>query len=204
MCNIIENNGLFAFFCGYICLFNLCCMKKSVLAIVLGCLAVFCSSKALCQQGFTGKRTLYIVRHAEKDTAGGNNPAISVTGKERAGDLYRALKKKKIDLIFVSQYKRTGMTADSIRIYQNIDTVHYAADVSADKLFEQVKLRAGKAKNILIVGHSNTLPGIIRKAGVPGYTVKEIPDNEYDNLFIVKQKKGKAVLEQKKYGKPAK
>ncbi|RYD77064.1 MAG: hypothetical protein EOP53_13620 [Sphingobacteriales bacterium] len=156
------------------------------------------------QDGFTGKRTLYVVRHAEKDTVGGSNPAISSIGKERAGDLYKALKKKKIELIFVSQYKRTGMTADSLRIYKNIDSVHYTADATADNLFEQIKLRAGKAKNILIVGHSNTLPAIIRKAGVSGYTLKEIPDNEYNNLFIVKQRKGKAVMKLEKYGKPAK
>ena len=49
----------------------------------------------------TFKGTLYIVRHAEKDT--GNNPALSVAGQKRAGDLYRALKDKKIDLILVSQ-----------------------------------------------------------------------------------------------------
>lgn len=191
------------FFAGTFALFNHCFMKKSVLPIFLCFFSLFYAAKASCQDGFTGKRNLYIVRHAEKDTAGGNNPAISAIGKERAGDLYRALKKKKIDLIFVSQYKRTGMTADSIRIYQNIDTVYYAADVTGDKLFEQIKLRAGKAKNILIVGHSNTLPGIIRKAGVLSYTVKEIPDNEYDNLFIVEQKKGKVIMIQKKYGKPA-
>ena len=178
-------------------------MKNLLLLFYL----VFMSSvynAAVAQNAFTGKRTLYIVRHAEKDTAGGNNPAISTPGKERAGDLYRALKKKKIDLIFVSQYKRTGMTADSLRIYQNIDTIHYTADATADKLFDQIKLRAGKAKNILIVGHSNTLPSIIRKAGITGFTLKDIPDNEYNNLFIIKQTKEKATMKQEKFGKPAK
>jgi broad specificity phosphatase PhoE len=140
----------------------------------------------------------YIVRHAEKDT--GTNPALSDAGKKRAGDLYRQLKNKKIDIIFVSQYRRTGMTADSLRIYQKIKTVEYTADLTAASLFDKIKLNAGKARNILIVGHSNTLPVIIRKAGVDHYTAKEIPDNEYDNLFIVKQKKGKPSLKIKKYG----
>jgi 2,3-bisphosphoglycerate-dependent phosphoglycerate mutase len=192
------------FFAGTFTESNHIDMKKIVLYFILSLSALVISVKAICQNGFTGKRTFYIVRHAEKDTAGGNNPAISVTGKERAGDLFRALKKKKIDLIFISQYKRTGMTADSLRIYQHIDTVHYAADLTGDKLFEQINLRAGKAKNILVVGHSNTLPGIIRKAGVLSYTVKEIPDGEYDNLFVVTQNKGKATMKQKKFGKPVK
>lgn len=166
--------------------------------IILSFCGLFYSTKALCQQTSNGKRIFYIVRHAEKDT--GSNPAISAIGKQRAGDLYRTLKNKKIGLIFVSQYRRTGMTADSLRIYNKTDTVHYAADITGDKLFEKIQERAGAAKNILIVGHSNTLPGIIRKAGVSDYTEKEIPDNEYDNLFVIEYKKGKAVLKKLKFG----
>ncbi len=143
--------------------------------------------------------TYYIVRHGEK--ALGNNPPLSKIGQERAGDLYRKLKNKKIDLIFVSEYPRTGMTADSLRIYQHIDSVHYKADVTGNDLFKKIKERRGKAKNILIVGHSNTLPGIIRKAGISSFTLKDIPDEEYNNLYIIKIKKGKTKLTQKVYGK---
>jgi len=44
------------------------------------------------------------------------------------------------------------------------------------------------------------LPSIIRRAGVNNYTQKEIPDNEYDNLFVVKQTRKKAILNKKKFG----
>lgn len=162
---------------------------------------LFYSAKVVCQQNFKGKRTFYIVRHAEKDT--GNNPVISAIGKERAGDLYRVLKNKKIGLVMVTQYRRTGMTADSLRIYNNIDSIQYAADATGDKLLEAVQQRTGNANNILIVGHSNTLPAIIRKLGVASYTIKELPETAFDNLFIVTIKKGKAKLKQLKYGKPA-
>lgn len=173
-------------------------MYRSMLGLALAISVSFLTVKAYSQESFTGKRTLYIVRHAEKDT--GSNPALSATGLKRAGDLYRTLRKKKIQLIFVSQYRRTAMTADSLRIYQNIDTVQYKADATGDKLFETMAARAGKAKRILIVGHSNTVPAIIRKAGVEGYTIRELPETEYDNLFIVEQKKGKATLKQERFG----
>lgn len=143
--------------------------------------------------------TYYIVRHAEKDT--GSNPPLSKIGKERAGDLYRKLKNKKIDLIFVSQYPRTGMTADSLRIYQNIDSVHYKADLTGTDLAKKIKERSGQAKNILIVGHSNTLPAIIRRCGVTDFTLKDIPDEDYQHLYIVKIKKGKIKFYEKVYGK---
>ena len=166
--------------------------------LVIICFALAVPGWGFGQKQFLPKRTFYIVRHAEKDT--GNNPAISAAGKKRAGDLYRELKNKKIDLIFVSQFRRTGMTADSLRMYKKIDTVHYIADASGELLFKKINERAQSAKNILIVGHSNTLPAIIRRAGVALFANKEIADHEYDNLFIVKQNKGKAVLQAKKYG----
>lgn len=160
--------------------------------------SVFISTSLLAQAAQNKKYTFYIVRHAEKDT--GNNPAISAAGMKRAGDLFRVLKKKKIDLVLVSQYRRTGMTGDSVRIYKKIDTVQYVADANGELLFKKINSLPGNIKNILIIGHSNTLPSIIRKAGVQGFTKKEIPDYEYDNLFIVKINKGKAFLKSRKYG----
>ncbi|MFZ4770616.1 MAG: SixA phosphatase family protein [Ferruginibacter sp.] len=142
--------------------------------------------------------TFYIVRHGEKDT--GSNPVLSAKGKKRAGDLYRVLKDKRIDLIFVSQYQRTAMTGDSLRLYKDIETIHYTADATAEALFKKINSLSCKQKNILIIGHSNTLPSIIRRAGVNNYTQKEIPDNEYDNLFVVKQTRKKAILNKKKFG----
>ncbi len=153
------------------------------------------------QEADNNKRTFYIVRHAEKDT--GSNPAISTIGKMRAKALFQELKKKKIDLVMVTNYRRTGMTGDSLRIYKKVDTLHYGADVSGDLFLKKLNTLPAKYKNIVVIGHSNTLPGIIRKAGANEYTAKEIPDNEYDNLFIVKRKKGKWILQSKKYGLPS-
>jgi len=171
---------------------------KSITYLFCICLLFFTSTTLFAQASQNRNHTFYIVRHAEKDT--GSNPAISAQGMKRAQDLYRVLKNKKIDLIMVSQYRRTGMTGDSMRIYKNIDTLHYMADADGTLLFKKINSLAGNFKNILIIGHSNTLPSIIRKAGVQSFTPKEIPDHEYDNLFIVKVKNDKAVLKSKKYG----
>lgn len=144
------------------------------------------------------KGRLFVVRHAEKDT--GTNPALSAAGQKRAGDLYRILKEEKIDLVFVSQYRRTGMTADSLRLYQNIETLQYKADATAESLFRLIAEKGANAKNILVIGHSNTLPVIIKKAGVNDFPQTDIPDHEYDNLFIVEPRKDGAVVVAKKYG----
>jgi len=143
--------------------------------------------------------TFYLVRHAEKDT--GNNPALKPAGYARAGDLYRALKDTRIDRIYVSQYRRTELTADSLRIYKKIGLVHYNAGDNADDLFRQITVQAVKQDTVLIIGHSNTIPGIIRRLGVKNFNLVEIPDNEYDNLYVVTVEKNKASLKIIKYGK---
>ena len=55
-------------------------------------------------------------------------------------------------------------------------------------------------KTILVIDHSNKVPRIIKRLGVPKQPVPDIPDNEFDNLFLVKLIKGKAKLITTKYG----
>lgn len=170
-------------------------MKKFFLL----CFVLLCAvHKAGAQKPLKGKWVFYLVRHAEKDT--GSNPVLSVKGMQRAGDLHRALQAKKIQLIMATQYRRTGLTADSIRLYRKIDSIQYKADADGSQFLKTLQARAGNARAILVVGHSNTLPAIIRQLGVKGYSIKELPETEYNNLFIVTIRRGRAKLHAAKYG----
>ncbi|MEO6490763.1 MAG: phosphoglycerate mutase family protein [Ferruginibacter sp.] len=142
--------------------------------------------------------TFYLVRHAEKDT--GNDPVLSMLGYERAGDLYRFLKNKSIDGIYFSQFRRTKLTGDSLLIYQQVDTVRYLADLTGETVLEKVIANSGKHKNVLVIGHSNTIPAIIKRLGAD-LAMDLIPDNEYDNLYIVGYKNHKTTVVKVKYGK---
>lgn len=141
---------------------------------------------------------VFIVRHAEKES--GKDPVLTPAGNARAGDLVRALKDEGVQKIYVSQYRRTQMTADSMRIQLGIDTVHYVADTVCDNLISAIMEHRDFGKTILIVAHSNTIPHIIRKLGVADFPYKDIPDAEFDNLFLVTYKKEKAKLKVMKYG----
>jgi 2,3-bisphosphoglycerate-dependent phosphoglycerate mutase len=55
-------------------------------------------------------------------------------------------------------------------------------------------------KNILVIGHSNTILPIVKRLGVKNISIHEIPDDEYDYLFVVTYKKNKATLKVEKYG----
>ena len=53
------------------------------------------------------------------------------------------------------------------------------------------KLKETKG-NVLVVGHSNTIPDIIKALGVSDSIA--IDDNDYDNLFVVSLGTGSATL----------
>ena len=54
---------------------------------------------------------VFIVRHAEKASTGGNDPDLSVEGQKRADALAQILKDSKITSVFVTEFKRTQETA---------------------------------------------------------------------------------------------
>jgi phosphohistidine phosphatase SixA len=145
-----------------------------------------------------GVTRIFIVRHAEKET--GKDPLLTAAGNARAGDLMRTLQNEDIRKIYVSQYRRTQNTGDSLRLQLKIDTVHYAADTVCDNLVNAIMEHSDFGKTILIIGHSNTIPQIIRKFGVTDHPYGDIPDNEFDNLFMITYKKEKAKLKVMKYG----
>jgi hypothetical protein len=55
-----------------------------------------------------------------------------------------------------------------------------SASKDPDPLVEQVRRLKG---NVLIVGHSNTVPELLKKLGIKDAIT--IADTEYDNLFVV-------------------
>lgn len=144
------------------------------------------------------KIKIYLVRHAEKET--GKDPVLTAAGRQRAGDLMRKMKDKHIRRIYVSEYRRTQMTGDSMRIQMGIDTVHYTADTTGDDLVKKIMQHDDMRHRILVIGHSNTIPPIIRKLGVADYPQEYIADKEFDNLFLVRYKKHKARVSKSKYG----
>ena len=114
---------------------------------------------------FGKQARIYLVRHGEKDA--GEDPSLTAAGNKRAGDLLHVLKNKKIAHIYVTEYRRTQQTADSLRILAAIDTVRYLADTALiDNLIAQIHTHHDNNKSIQIIGHSNTIQMIIRKLGM--------------------------------------
>jgi phosphohistidine phosphatase SixA len=163
-------------------------MKKICSSIIL-MLLFFIGYAQSIPAGVSSKTRIYLVRHAEKGTTPPNNPPLTGNGNNRAGDLMRRLQNKNVKRIYVTQFLRTQMTGDSLRIQLGIDTVKYQAEENGNDLFAKITLHNDFNKTSLIIGHSNTVPDYILKLGVANYSTANIPDNEFDNLYLVYYKR---------------
>ncbi|PYL68304.1 MAG: hypothetical protein DMF73_18050 [Acidobacteria bacterium] len=122
---------------------------------------------------------IFVVRHAEKATTGGDNPDLSVAGQKRADALARILKDSQITAVFVSEFKRTQETAaPTARAAHLSPIVLPANDVPA--LVAKLRVLNG---NALVVGHGNTIPDLMKALGIT--TPISIPDDDYTEIFVV-------------------
>lgn len=166
-------------------------MKLSLLCILMAITMVQCHSTKL-----------YIVRHAEKSTNPPKDPDLTEEGRLRAQNLAGNLRKSKIRSIYTTETRRTMQTAEPLSLQESLPIQHYKNDTLLKFLYRVLDAE----QNALIVGHSNTVLPMLTELGLKP-TIKEIPDNDYDNLFIVtlKSKDGTGgynlKLKQTTYGK---
>ena len=140
-------------------------------------------------------RMYYVVRHTEKADDGTKDPPLTLEGVARSADLALMLKDAGIEGFFASQYQRTQLTVKPLAdfSYQKV-TVVDADDY--DGLIEQCRKVDG---NVIIAGHSNTVPDIIKKLTGREFTIGH---NDYDNLFVVvEHKSGETEVIRLHYGK---
>jgi 2,3-bisphosphoglycerate-dependent phosphoglycerate mutase len=126
--------------------------------------------------------TLFMVRHAEKDTTvSGNDPPLSKSGLERANALARTLGHADISAVFVTEWQRTKLTAEPLAKAVH-DTLHVLR--GRDPAAQAARIRnEARGRTALVVGHSNTIPELV--TALTGKPVPPIRDDEYDRLYVV-------------------
>ncbi|HID48861.1 MAG TPA: hypothetical protein EYP40_04460 [Chromatiales bacterium] len=117
----------------------------------------------------------YLVRHAEKE-AEGDDPVLTAAGQQRAQDLARLLADADITRIWSTATRRTQATAEPLAQQSHLSIETYSA---RDMLALLPQLSSGSRS--LIVGHSNTLPALVRMLG--GDPGAPIDHQEYDRLY---------------------
>lgn len=127
--------------------------------------------------------TFYFIRHAEKDRTDPENPdpELNQDGLNRAIRWAEVFDPIPMDVIYSTNYERTSMTAAPTSVKKNIDVKYYdpnAVDVEEFKLINE-------GKNVLVVGHSNTIPAFVNKM-IDLEKYQDMDDGDNSSLFIVR------------------
>ena len=131
--------------------------------------------------------TYYVVRHAEKAAQEANMSSdvpLTEEGKKRAEELKEILKNKKIGLVYSTNTIRTKSTAQPTADYFHLPIEIYGP--RPDSAF--IASIKSKKKNMLIVGHSNTVDDIVNMLCGKKEVPDDLPDTEYNKLFVIKIK----------------
>lgn len=138
-----------------------------------------------------------VVRHAEKADDGSKDPPLTEAGLARAQALGNALRDAPLRAIYATAYRRTQQTAAPSARMRALPVVTYDAKLAASDFVAQL-LRDHTSGTVLVVGHSNTAPGIA--AALCQCTVPAMADNEYDRwISIHVDGNGGATLKEERY-----
>jgi broad specificity phosphatase PhoE len=149
-------------------------MKTATLLL----LSLLLATWAFSQEKSSAK--IFAVRHAEKQSDATDTP-LSEKGQTRAQCLSQTLADAHIATVITSQYIRTKQTAAPVVKESHASALEIDAK-STDQVVSAARAAAEKG-NVLIVGHSNTLPAILAALGAQAVS---IPDTMYDQLFILR------------------
>lgn len=140
---------------------------------------------------------VFLVRHAEKADDGSRDPDLTPAGRSRAGRLARILSDAGLTAVYSTDYARTRETARPAADEAGLGVHLYDPD-APEELASRLRAAPGR---YLVVGHSNTVPGLVRALG--GRAGGELGEAEYDRLYVVLLGPGGATTLALRYGEPS-
>ena len=126
--------------------------------------------------GFAEPQTWYFVRHFEKQL--GDNPSLTETGKARAEALAAFFSDKSLTHVYSTAYNRTLETATAVAQLKSLQVQTYDP-----RNLSRFAIKLKKQDHVLVVGHSNTTPELLR---LMGGTSISIDESDYGVLYILK------------------
>jgi phosphohistidine phosphatase SixA len=141
-----------------------------------------------------------VVRHAERASEPAADPALTLAGTLRAEALATALADARIGTIFTTSYRRTRDTARPLATRLGIEPQAVAArHGGAESHIQDVAAAVRHASgNVLVVGHSNTVTGIVAALGGPVWP--PLCDSSFGQAFAVQPQGAQTSVLRLRYG----
>ena len=174
----------------------------------------FCLLWHFAAASFAAKpTTIYLLRHFEKQTAEASqaskvnkasevnrlkerhskahsrDPSLTELGLKRANALAAFMADKNIQAIFSSPYKRTMQSAMPTAQALNLTITAYDPRQLTDFSQHLHSLSSNVDGNIIVLGHSNTTPQLLKLLGGPE---RELSEDDYGDVFYLNLTQDKA------------
>jgi broad specificity phosphatase PhoE len=129
--------------------------------------------------------TIVLVRHAEKELGSIDDPPLAPDGELRAERLAQMFGKisgvGRLDAIYVSDTRRAQQTAAPLAARMRLEPIVLPGS-DTDTVAKHA-LRDHRGSVVLVVGHSNTIPQIVKR--LSRIEIPAIADDEFDDIYVV-------------------
>jgi broad specificity phosphatase PhoE len=157
-------------------------VKRRVVSVVA--ISLFLLSPTVA----SAQKLVIVVRHAERADGGAGasmagapaDPLLSAAGEARAAKLAGMLEESGITAIVVTEFRRTQDTAKPIAAKLAL-TPEIVKAADTQELLARLKTKHANDV-VLVVGHSNTIPAIVK--GLTGRDIT-VADSQYNDIFFV-------------------
>ena len=168
-------------------------MKNKILSIIVVFIVFGCSPNAptyTAEDFQCYPDVVYLIRHAEKQIIKGEkNPELTKRGFSRAEALADSLAPLIEGIVYSSELTRSQQTVIPLAKKWNVDLkIHRAGDPSG----QVAKAVSHCGKSVIIAGHSNTVPGLIKLFGIKDEVT--IEDSQYGDLYMIRWENKSPVL----------
>ena len=182
-------------------------LRTTVIGFLLAAAVAAAAERSAAEGNAAGDaapRLVILVRHAEKAAEPPEDPPLTPAGEARARALAAALRDAGVGAIVTSDALRTRATAEPLARELHLKPLVVAT--KGRSLEDHVAAVAAEVRRhggevVLVVGHTDTLPGIVAALGGPRRL--DVPHQEFANLFLlVPDGGGRARLVRATYGAP--
>ena len=159
------------------------CARLGTRSLLLAVLSALAAAAAPTSSADQPARLVVLVRHPETVEGAGRDPSLSPAGRARAAELAAALKHAGVVRVVASPLRRTREAADAFGLEPIVAPIGEGGLAAHVRAVASAVREAEPGGTVVVVGHSNTVPAILRELGGP--EVAELDESDHASVFVL-------------------